>query len=143
MNSLVNEGPDPQEQRCFMKGISARRIKVKLGEVWESPNLHILFTREDEVIVARCLDFTISSHGEDEKEALESLGMALKEYILTAVEDKAMDILYDPAQNKYWRMFNDLEAKTNIADLKKSFNKSIKFFTVDTAKEIRPEISYA
>jgi hypothetical protein len=36
-----------------MKGISARRIKVKLGNVWESPNLHILFTKEDEVVVAR------------------------------------------------------------------------------------------
>ena len=126
-----------------MKGISARRIKVKLGEVWESPNLHILFTKEDEVIVARCLDFTISSHGENEMEALESLGLALKEYIMTAVDDKATNILYDPAQNKYWRMFNDLEARTNIADLKKSLNKSIKFFTIDTAKEIRLEISYA
>ena len=126
-----------------MKGIRARRIKVKLGEVWESPNLHVLFTREEDVIVARCLDFTISSHGKNEKEALESLGAALKEYILTAVEDKSIDILYDSAQNKYWRMFNDLEARTNIADLKKSFNKSIKFFTIDSAKEIRPDISYA
>ena len=125
-----------------MKGISARRVKVKLGEVWESPNLHILFTREDDVIVARCLDFTISSHGENEKEALESLGAALKEYILTAVEDKAMDILYDSAQNKYWRMFNDLEAKTSIADLKKSLSKSITYFTVDSVKEIRPDIIY-
>ncbi len=126
-----------------MKGISARRIKIKLGEVWESPNLHVLFTKEEDVIVARCLDFTISSHGKNEKEALEFLGAALKEYVLTAVEDKALDILYDSAQNKYWRMFNDLEARTNIADLKKSFNKSIKFFTIDSAKEIRPDISYA
>lgn len=126
-----------------MKGISARRIKVKLGDVWESPNLHILFTREDEVVVARCLDFTISSHGENEKEALESLGTALKEYLLTAVEDNAMDILYDSAQNKYWRMFNDLEVKTNIDDLKKSLNKSINFFTFDSVKEIRLDISYA
>jgi hypothetical protein len=31
-----------------MKGISARRIKVKLGEAGESPNLHILFTMEDD-----------------------------------------------------------------------------------------------
>lgn len=126
-----------------MEGISARRIKVKLGEVWESPNLHVLFTKEEDVIVARCLDFTISSHGKNEKEALESLGVALKEYILTAVEDKALDILYDSAQNKYWRMFNDLEARTNIADLKKSFNKSLKFFTINSAKEISPEIRYA
>ena len=126
-----------------MKGIRARRIKVKLGEVWESPNLHVLFTKEEDVIVARCLDFTISSHGKNEKEALESLGAALKEYILTAVEDKSLDILYDSAQNKYWRMFYDLEARTNIADLKKSFNKSIKFFTIESAKEIRLDISYA
>ena len=126
-----------------MKGISARRIKVKLGNVWESPNLHILFTKEDEVVVARCLDFTISSHGANEKEAIESLGAALKEYILTAVEDKAMDILYDPAQNRYWRMFNDLEARANVQDLKKSLNKSIKYFTVDSVKEIQPDISYA
>ena len=89
-----------------MKGINARRIQVKLGEVWKSPNLHILLTEEDKVIVARCLDFTVSSHGDTEKDALQSLGEAIKEYLLTAVEENAMDVVYDPAQNKYWRMFN-------------------------------------
>ena len=83
-----------------MKGINARRIQVKFGEVWKSPNLHILLTEEDKVIVARCLDFTVSSHGDTEKDALQSLGEAIKEYLLTAVEENAMDVVYDPAQNK-------------------------------------------
>jgi hypothetical protein len=36
-----------------MKGINARRIQVKLGEVWKSPNLHILLTEEDSGIKVR------------------------------------------------------------------------------------------
>ena len=42
----------------FMKGIKAERITLKIGGLWESPQLHILFTEEDDVIVARGLDFT-------------------------------------------------------------------------------------
>ena len=103
-----------------MKGINARRIQVKLGEVWKSPNLHILLTEEDKVIVARCLDFTVSSHGDTEKDALQSLGEAIKEYLLAAVEENAMDVVYDPAQNKYWRMFNEIEAKTTLGHIKRS-----------------------
>ena len=33
-------------------------------------NLHILLTEEDSVIVARCLDFSVSSHGENVYEFL-------------------------------------------------------------------------
>src|SRR3989339_1441133 len=69
-----------------MKGINARRIQVKLGEVWKSPNLHILLTEEDKVIVARCLDFTVSSHGQTEKDALQSLGEAIKEYLFNVID---------------------------------------------------------
>ncbi|MFZ4441433.1 MAG: hypothetical protein ACOYOS_23730 [Syntrophales bacterium] len=64
-----------------------------------------------------------------------------QDFTFIMVDDKAWDILYDPAQNKYWRMFNDLEARTNVAYLKKSLNKSLKFFTGDTSREIRTEIS--
>ena len=64
----------------------AHRIKIKVGNLWESPILHILLTKEDDVIVSRCLDFTVSSHGKDEKEALESLAYSVKEYVLTEVE---------------------------------------------------------
>jgi len=126
-----------------MKGLRARRIQFKLGEIWESPLLHVLFTQEDEVIVARCLDFTVSSHGENEKEALRSLTEAIKEYLLTAIEENAMDVVYDPAQNRYWRMFNEIEAKATLGNLKRSLNKSFKKITFDTVKELKPDIHYA
>ena len=74
-----------------MKGIRAHRIKIKVGKLWETPILHILLTKEDNVIVARCLDFTVSSHGKDEKDALKSLADSVKEYVLTAVENDAID----------------------------------------------------
>ena len=57
-----------------MKSIKAERIKIKIGGLWESPSLHVLLTKEDGVIVARCLDFTVSSHGEDQKVCPEIFG---------------------------------------------------------------------
>ena len=53
-----------------MKSTKAERIKIKLGDIWESPELRVLLTRENDVVVARCLDFTVSSHGTDVKDAL-------------------------------------------------------------------------
>jgi len=47
-----------------MKTLKAMRIKIKIGDLWVSPNLHVLLTKEDDVIVVRCLDFTVSSHGQ-------------------------------------------------------------------------------
>lgn len=126
-----------------MKGLSAKRIQVRLGDIWKSPNLHVLLTQEEEVVVARCLDFTVSSHGENEKEAIQSLGEAIKEYLLTAIEENAMDAVYDPAQNKYWRMFNEIEAKSALGSLKRSINKSLKVLTLNNVKEVKPEIHYA
>jgi predicted RNase H-like HicB family nuclease len=126
-----------------VKGLSAKRIQVRLGDVWKSPNLHVLLTREEEVVVARCLDFTISSHGENEKEAIQSLGEAIKEYLLTAIEENAMDAVYDPAQNKYWRMFNEIEAKSAMGSLQRSINKSLNVLTFSSIKEMKPEIHYA
>jgi len=32
---------------------------------WDNFQLHILLTKEDDVIVARCLDFSVSSHGNE------------------------------------------------------------------------------
>jgi len=126
-----------------MKGLSARRIQFKLGEIWKSPQLHVLFTQEDKVIVARCLDFTVSSHAENEEEALRSLTEAIKEYLLTAIEENAMDVVYDPAQNRYWRMFNEMEAKATLDNLKRSLSKSLKNITFDSIKELKPDIHYA
>ena len=95
----------------IMKSVRAERIKVKIGDLWESPLLHILLIKEDDVVVARCLDFTVSSHGEDQKDALKSLADSIKEYVLTALENKAINTIFDPAHGKYWRMYNELEAK--------------------------------
>ncbi len=108
-----------------MKALKAMRIKIKIGDLWVSPGLHVLLTREDDVFVVRCLDFTVSSHGKDEKDALKSLAEAIKEYILTSIENSNIENLYDPAHNKYWRVFNELEAKQLYRNFKRSLSKSI------------------
>jgi len=125
-----------------MKGTRARRIKIKVGNLWETPVLHILLTREDNVIVARCLDFTVSSHGKDEKEALKSLADSVKEYVLTAVENNAVHTISDPANGKYWRMYNELEAKQSMDKLKRSLRKSFKSVSEKELSGLPTEITY-
>lgn len=126
-----------------MKGKKADRIKIKVGGIWESPILHVLLTKEDDLIVARCLDFTVSSHGEDENEAIEALGESIKEYVLTAVEDNAIDNIFDPAHGKYWRMYNELEAKQIQRGLKKSLRKMFESGFNANKAEFSTEIHYA
>ena len=126
-----------------MKGKKADRIKIKVGDIWESPTLHVLLTSEDDVIVARCLDFTISSHGENEKLALEALGESIREYILTAVEDNAIDNIFDPAHGKYWRMYNELEAKQLKRRLKTSLKGMFESGSNTNKTELSTEIHYA
>ena len=125
-----------------MKGIKAYRIKIKVGNLWESPILHILLTKEDNVVVARCLDFTVSSHGEDRKEALKSLAGSIKEYILTAVENNSTDTIIDPAHSKYWRMYNELEAKQSSNNLERSLKQSFKSMSNENIQKSTAEISY-
>ena len=108
-----------------MKAIKAVRAKFKVNDLWESPALHILLTREDNVIVARCLDLTVSSHGNDESDAINSLTEAVKEVILSAIENDVIGDIYDPAHSKYWRMFNEAEAKQIKLQLKKTLKKSV------------------
>jgi len=100
--------------------LKAERIKIKLGNLWATPVLRVLLTKEEDVIVARCIDFTISSHGENEDDALKSLGYAVKEYILSSVENNAVDKVFDPAYDKYWKMYYELESEQNIKNLKDS-----------------------
>jgi len=129
-----------------MKSIKAERIRIKIGDLWESPLLHILLTKEDDVVVARCLDFTVSSHGDDEKDALKSLADSIKEYILTAVENDAIDTIFDPAHSKYWRMYNELEAKRSMSNLKKSLKKSFKsvsYQNIQHIQQVTAELNYA
>ena len=126
-----------------MKSIKAERIKIKIGDLWESPSLHVLLTKEDDVIVARCLDFTVSSHGENQKVALKSLADSIKEYVLTALENNAINTIFDPAHGKYWRMYNELEAKQVMSNLKRSLAKSMSSFPQERIKQSVAEISYA
>jgi hypothetical protein len=126
-----------------MKSIKAERIKIKIGGLWESPSLHVLLTKEDGVIVARCLDFTVSSHGKDQKSALKSLADSIKEYVLTALENNAVNTVFDPSHGKYWRMYNELEAKQVMSNLKRSLAKSMSSFPQERIKQSVTEISYA
>ena len=125
-----------------MKGLVAHRIKIKVGELWETPLLHILLTKENQVVVARCLDFTVSSHGKNEKEALESLADSVKEYVQTAVENDAIDTIFDPANGKYWRMHNELEAKQSVKKMERSLKKSFKSVSNEEISESTAEIDY-
>ncbi|KHE90879.1 MAG: hypothetical protein SCABRO_03376 [Candidatus Scalindua brodae] len=124
-----------------MKSLKALRIKIKIGELWVSPELHVLLTMEDNIFVVRCLDFTVSSHGEDERDALKNLAEAIKEYILTAIENDNINTLYDPAHNKYWRMFNERE----VRQLHKNFKRSMSVLTESSKKfeKLTAELTYA
>ena len=126
-----------------MKGIKAERIRIKIGDLWESPLLHILLSKEDDVLVARCLDFTVSSHGNNEKDALKSLADFIKEYVLTAVENDAIDTIFDPAHSKYWRMYNELEAKQSMSSLKRSLKKSFKTVSYQNIQQSTAKLNYA
>lgn len=126
-----------------MKALKAHRIKIKLEDIWESPLLHILLSKEDNVIVARCLDFTVSSHGSNESDALSSLADSIKEYVVTAVENDAIDTIDDPAHSKYWRVYNELEAKHSIRILKRSLKKSLGSISQDKINKSLAEIHYA
>jgi predicted RNase H-like HicB family nuclease len=106
-----------------MKALRAERMRIKVGDHWESPALHILLTQEDDVVVARCLDFTVSSHGQDEEDALRSLANAIGEYIATAVESGALDSVFDPAHGKYWRMFDETESRKSMTILTQSLKR--------------------
>ncbi|WDN89373.1 hypothetical protein BuS5_02341 [Desulfosarcina sp. BuS5] len=126
-----------------MKGMKAKRVRFKIGSLWESPALHILLTEENDVVVARCLDFTVSSHGKDDKDALKALADSIKEYVLTAVEHDAVNTIFDPAHGKYWRMYNELETKQSSKSLEMSIKKSLMSIPNDNLQQSTAEINYA
>ncbi|MBL7073616.1 hypothetical protein ISS37_00040 [candidate division KSB1 bacterium] len=84
--------------------------------------LHILFTEEDGVIVVRCLDFSISSHGNTIQEAIESMNIALIDYIRHGIENGDIDALFDPDLKEYWDLYMELE----IEEERKSFREHLK-----------------
>lgn len=88
-----------------MKPIKAEKYYISN----ELPPLHMLFTEEDEVIVIRCLDFSISSHGDTIEEAKQSMNSTLMDYLKYAIENDSLDNLYDPDLKEYWDMYLSLE----------------------------------
>jgi len=126
-----------------MKSLKAERIRIKIGDIWKSPELHVLLTQENDVVVARCLDFTVSSHGMDVRDALNSLAGSIKEYILTAIENDAINTILDPAHGKYWRMFNEQETKNSFGKMKRSLKKSLKTVSYKNLERLPAEISHA
>ncbi|MCI0494162.1 hypothetical protein L0Z72_04075 [candidate division KSB1 bacterium] len=94
----------------------------------ELPPLHLLFTEEDNVIVVRCLDFSISSHGETINEALESMNSSLVDYIKYNMENGNIDSLFDPDLKEYWGMYRELELKQEKERFKEHFEKVEKSF---------------
>jgi predicted RNase H-like HicB family nuclease len=125
-----------------MKYLDAKRVKIKIGDMWESPLLHVLLSVEDGVVVARCLDFTVSSHGEHEEEAIASLAEAIKEYVLTAIENGTIQLLYDPSRGKYWRAFKEIEKKRSIALLNQSLKTSMDNDYLQAINQTTPELIY-
>ena len=88
--------------------------------------LHILLTQEDEVVVARCLDFSVSSHGNDEKEAIASLSESLKDYLNYAIEKEAFNEIIDPDEQRFWEIYRKLEwqkERINFQKMAKSLKK--------------------
>ncbi len=89
------------------------------------------------------MDFTVSSHGKDEKAAVKALADSIKEYVLTAVENNAINTIFDPSHGKYWRMYNELETKQSSRSLKMSIMKSLASIPNDNLQQSTAEINYA
>lgn len=107
-----------------MKPIKAEKYYISN----ELPPLHMLFTEEDGVIVIRCLDFSISSHGGTVEEAKQSMNSTLMDYLKHAIENDSLDSLYDPDLKEYWDMYLSLEIEAekhifqaNLDKIKKEF----------------------
>jgi hypothetical protein len=92
-------------------------------------------TEEDNVIVARCLDFSVSSHGNNEKEALDSLTDSIKAYLDHAIEKEAFNNIIDPDEDKFWDVYRKLELQNEMM----TFNK----IASSLKKENIREVAYA
>jgi len=99
---------------------------LKIAKCYISPDippLHILFTKEDDVIVARCLNFSISSHGENIEEAKEAIGEAIIDYLEHAIENNAIDELFDLDLEVYWNLYRELELKPEVENFKRNLER--------------------
>ncbi|ODS30020.1 MAG: hypothetical protein SCARUB_04875 [Candidatus Scalindua rubra] len=97
-------------------------IKTLTGRIEKIPHLHlhILLTEEDGVIVARCLDFSVSSHGENVEDALASLSDAISSYLDHAIKHEAMEEIIDPDEEVFWKIYRELELRDESLRIKES-----------------------
>ena len=79
----------------------------------------------------------------NEMDAINSLSKAVKEVILSAIENDVIGDIYDPAHSKYWRMFNEAEAKQINLQLKKTLKKSVAGILENKLAHSTVEISHA
>lgn len=114
-----------------------RPIKALTANIATIPDieLHILVTQEDGVIVARCLDFSVSSHGDDEQDALASLSESIVDYLDYAVQQEAFQEIIDPDEESLWKLFQTLKFQQEIESIKKH-SSNFSFLTTS-------ELSYA
>ncbi len=67
--------------------------------------LRVLFYREDDAVIAHCLEFDLIGDGETHEEAMQSLADAIAVQIAEVLESKNVDNLFHPAPGEYFRMF--------------------------------------
>lgn len=67
--------------------------------------LRIVFYREDNAIVAHCLEFDLLGVGDNHEEAIECLSNAMSMQLEEVFESKNFSNLFNPAPGEYLRMF--------------------------------------
>lgn len=134
----IFKGMEDYEDSVTRKGVEENLkmmpLKALKGNISDVTNIHfhILLTKEDDVIVARCLDLSISSHGENEKEALLSLSDSIKDYLGYAIKECALDQVIDLEEDKYWKIYRRLELEKESLELKEQ----LKYVAIDNIKEV-------
>jgi hypothetical protein len=98
--------------------IPLKALKAYINNL-DNFQLHILLTKEDDVIVARCLDFSVSSHGDNEKEALDSHTDSIKDYLNSAIETEAFDNIIDLDEDIFWEVYRKLELQNEMMSFHK------------------------
>ncbi len=99
-------------------------VKALKGKIENIPdlNLHILLTHEDGVVVGRCLDFSVSSHGSDEADALDSLSDSIKDYIEHSLRNNALNEIIDPEEDEFWQIYKTLELQDEALIIRENAN---------------------
>lgn len=95
-------------------------IKALVGSIKNIPDihLHILLTEEGDVIVARCLDFSVSSHGINEEDALVALSDSIKDYLDYALKRGALNEIVDPEDDVLWGIYRKIEMQNESLTIK-------------------------